>query len=338
MKKRLLIAFAALVAGIGVAVSQDATSTLLQLLLMGSGLHSNDWGTQTNTNLGKIENAIEGYSAVSVTGGSTTLTADQARYQTIAFTGVLASNQTVVFPSTARSLNLVNSTSGAFTLAVNCGAGTSVTLTQSISYRVFCDGTNMAFAPTPIVDPFPVGAMMNYAGASAPNANYKICDGSAISRTTYSALYSAIGTAFGTGDGFTTFNIPDARGRVLAGPDSGTGRLNGWALAATGGEALHTMLTTEMPAHNHAVNDPGHSHGVTDPGHHHGLNFLTAYANGAGAGATTGGGSAGNTSTATTGLTVNSAATGITTANSGSGTAFNVVQPTLVTNCIIRVL
>lgn len=62
----------------------------------------------------------------------------------------------------------------------------------------------------------PVGSIFAYAGFSAPDA-FLLCDGSAISRTIYAPLFSAIGTAYGVGDGSTTFNLPDLRGRVPTG-------------------------------------------------------------------------------------------------------------------------
>lgn len=63
------------------------------------------------------------------------------------------------------------------------------------------------------------GVIFPFAGASAP-AGFLMCDGSAVSRTTFAALFTAIGTAFGVGDGSTTFNVPDLRGRTLAGKDN----------------------------------------------------------------------------------------------------------------------
>lgn len=68
----------------------------------------------------------------------------------------------------------------------------------------------------------PVGTMMPYGGTSAPTG-FMLCDGSAISRATYSDLYTAIGDAFGEGDGSTTFNLPDMRGRFVRGVDNGQG-------------------------------------------------------------------------------------------------------------------
>lgn len=68
----------------------------------------------------------------------------------------------------------------------------------------------------------PIGSMQMFAGSSAP-AGYLICDGSAISRSTYSRLFSVISTTWGTGDGSTTFNIPDMRGAAPAGVGTSTG-------------------------------------------------------------------------------------------------------------------
>jgi hypothetical protein len=60
------------------------------------------------------------------------------------------------------------------------------------------------------------GMVAAYAGSSAPSG-WLLCDGTAVSRTTYSALFAAIGTSYGAGDGSTTFNLPDLRGRVPVG-------------------------------------------------------------------------------------------------------------------------
>lgn len=68
-------------------------------------------------------------------------------------------------------------------------------------------------------DPTPVGTMIASFSTSTP-AGYLFCNGGAVSRTTYSNLYSAIGTSFGTGDGSTTFNLPNMNGRFLMGATS----------------------------------------------------------------------------------------------------------------------
>lgn len=100
------------------------------------------------------------------------------------------------------------------------------------------------------------GMIYMYAGSVAPQG-YLVCDGSAVSRTTYADLYAAIGTTFGAGDGSSTFNLPDLSGRVAIGASSSH------ALASTGGEESHTLLSGEMPAHSHEVPQHGHTNSIT---------------------------------------------------------------------------
>jgi microcystin-dependent protein len=98
----------------------------------------------------------------------------------------------------------------------------------------------------------PTGAVIDYAGATAPTG-FLLAQGQAVSRTTYSGLYTALGGAsspWGQGDGSTTFNLPDLRSRVPVGAGQGTG-LSNYALAATGGEEAHKLVTAEIPSHAH---------------------------------------------------------------------------------------
>jgi len=96
----------------------------------------------------------------------------------------------------------------------------------------------------------PAGAMMDFAGSSAPSG-FLLCNGAAISRTAYAKLFAVIGTTFGAGDGSTTFNIPDARNRTRV----GSGGL--YAIGGSGGNK-----DSILPNHNHTLNlsDPGHRH------------------------------------------------------------------------------
>ena len=76
-------------------------------------------------------------------------------------------------------------------------------------------------------------------------------DGQAVSRTTYSGLFALLGTTYGAGDGSTTFNLPDYRGRTLVGRDTGQTEFD--VVGETGGAKTHTLTTTEMPSHAHDI-------------------------------------------------------------------------------------
>jgi microcystin-dependent protein len=152
------------------------------------------------------------------------------------------------------------------------------------------------------------GTIKADAGTSAPSG-WLHCYGQAVSRTTYSAIFSRLSTTYGTGDGSSTFNLPDLRGRVVAGQDDmgGTsanrltdqsGGLDGDTLGDTGGSETHTLQTTEIPAHTHG----------------------SVYVSG-------GGGIQGNVGT--TGQIGSSGST-------GGGGAHNNVQPTIILNYIIK--
>lgn len=94
----------------------------------------------------------------------------------------------------------------------------------------------------------PVGVVSPYAGTTDPTG-WLICDGRAISRSAYGALFQAIGTSFGAGDGSTTFNIPDARSRVWVGYSADDPAFN--TMGQKAGEKQHTLTLSEMPAHSH---------------------------------------------------------------------------------------
>lgn len=95
-----------------------------------------------------------------------------------------------------------------------------------------------------------IGEIIEYAGESMPGG-YLVCDGSAVSRTEYSELFDVIGTLYGSGDGSTTFNLPDLRGRVVTGLNTTNSNFN--ILGKTGGEETHTLTVSEIPSHNHTI-------------------------------------------------------------------------------------
>lgn len=100
-------------------------------------------------------------------------------------------------------------------------------------------------APLP-VGGLPAGSIMAW-GTNTPPANWLLADGSAVSRETYSSLFAVIGIQYGAGNGTSTFNLPDLRGRVPVGKNAGTFG----TLGATGGAETHTLTEAEMPAHTH---------------------------------------------------------------------------------------
>lgn len=108
------------------------------------------------------------------------------------------------------------------------------------------DGSNLTNLPTSLeyIGDYKIS------GQSSNHGKWLLCNGQEVSRTTYSALFAIIGTAFGTGDGSTTFALPDCRGRVNASIGQGVG-LTGRTLGQVVGTETHTLSIGEMPSHNH---------------------------------------------------------------------------------------
>ena len=95
----------------------------------------------------------------------------------------------------------------------------------------------------------PIGSITLWSASTAPNSNWKICDGSAISRTDYADLFTLISTTYGTGDGSTTFNIPNLTGNFALGVSSSH------VIGSTGGAETHTLDITEIPSHSHDISE-----------------------------------------------------------------------------------
>lgn len=110
-------------------------------------------------------------------------------------------------------------------------------------------------------DTLPIGSMVPY-GNENPPTNWLICDGSEISRFTYSDLFNVIGTSYGEGDGSTTFNLPNKKGKISVGLDTSDTDFN--TIGKTGGEKTHTLTIEEMPKHRHGIRTSSSSGGQVD--------------------------------------------------------------------------
>lgn len=138
--------------------------------------------------------------------------------------------------------------------------GEVATSFESGTIRGFVD---LGYATAELRGATPTGSLTLFAGATAP-LGYLVCDGSAVSRALYADLFTAIGTTWGAGDGSTTFNLPDLRGRAPIGAGAGAG-LTPRALGASGGAETVTLTSAEMPSHTHTHNANGGTGSLADP-------------------------------------------------------------------------
>jgi hypothetical protein len=210
----------------------------LRAVIVAAGLTPNDTDlTQLTKSLLSI------YLDKSVAGAiDVTLTAAESNYHIIDVGGAITANINVIVPSAPGKWTFNNSTTGAFTLTVKTSAGTGIALAQGSALEMWSDGINV-YSSVSGISTVPAGTLIPFAGATPP-AGYLACPSSAtnISRTTYAALFNAIGVLWGAGDGTTTFGIPFfADGQVPVAVGIGTVGQN------TAGA---------MPAHTHNYNQP----------------------------------------------------------------------------------
>lgn len=159
------------------------------------------------------------------------------------FSGLLGSSTGA--QSTPVSTSLPGLTAGEVTAIAEAAAAATATLVAAAAAAV------------------PSGCVLPYGGTAAPTG-YLLCDGSPISRVTYSVLFGLLVTTYGVGDGVSTFNLPDLRGRSVFGKDNmggttasritaaGSG-ITGTTLGAVGGTETHTLTTAQLASHSHPV-------------------------------------------------------------------------------------
>jgi len=213
------------------------------------------------------------------------------------FTGKLSVDATTLkidgteVTSTAAELNLLDGATGGSVVnnkaVIYSGAGDVAATTLTLGgTAITATGTELNYVDgvtsniqtqldTISGTTLPAGSLLPYAGSSAPSG-FVLCYGQELNRTTYATLFGVIGTTYGTGDGSTTFNVPDLRGRAVAGQDDmggssadrltgQSGGVDGDTLGATGGAETHTLTGAQSgtSAHGHTISGGILSGGIT---------------------------------------------------------------------------
>jgi len=237
----------------------DPTTPNISLAIPLRGSDVNTWDTPVNNNMMIVDSIVGGTATLTLSNASVVLSPAQFQAGRIAFNGALSGNVNITFPSSfTKSYTIYNVASGssAFTITLNtAGGGQVVCCPPGQSFDIWNDGANITyhnFGP-------PIGGYINYGGIALPNwitgcsiQPYLNCDGSTFSAVTFPNLFAVLGTN----------TLPDARGRVGAAINQGTGRINssncgldGNTRFAVGG---HEMA--QAHAHAYTFNDPGHTH------------------------------------------------------------------------------
>jgi microcystin-dependent protein len=264
-------------------------------------------------------------------------TIDETRLNGVVLAAPASANMTLTLPAAVNYIGrtlLVKLSSSTYTCTLDGngsetidGATTWALENDDEFVHIISDGSNwhVVALKSASVEGVPVGAGTEYWGTTAPSG-WLFCYGQAVSRTTYANLFGKLSTTYGVGDGSTTFNLPDVRGRVIAGQDdmggssanrltNQTGGLDGDTLGATGGSETHTLTEAQMPLHGHParISSGGASNSVGG--------FLLDADNDANRSAYTG------TPTETIGQQIG---------GTGGGAAHNNIQPTIIANYIIK--
>jgi microcystin-dependent protein len=229
-------------------------STNLGLELQGTGDNSGTWGAVLNTDaLNIIDLAMGGVQTLSLSNVNVNVTTTQSQNNAFRLTGTLTGNVIITWPAIGRTYFIANETSGAFSVTLKAGAGsTSVVIPQGGSGYYTLNVDNI-YAPT--LPGVPIAAVSAFASTTVPSG-WLACNGAAVSRTTYAALFASIGTTYGAGDGSTTFNLPDLRAYFIRGWDDSrgidTGRVFGSTQISANLAHNHTFTGDLMATHIHS--------------------------------------------------------------------------------------
>lgn len=251
------------------------------------------------------------YTPPSIATANTLRLSSNARLNVTGLSGGAAGRVQIIhnvgtFPIVFTYLDVLSLAANRFAFGMTLGGGQSM----EIQY----DATSALWRAKSL--PEPIGTIKSFGGGTLP-AGYLLRDGSNLSRTTFAALFNEVGTAWGVGDGSTTFGVGDDRRRVTVGSGgAGTGTL-GNAVGNTGGEEAHPLTGVEGPSHGHLFSGFSGSADGSEP--------TTGVVAKTTTGGTTNIWAAGGNETNSTII-----------ASSGSGTAHNIIQPSNVVTKMIR--
>lgn len=199
------------------------------------GSYVNSWDQPLNSNFGVIDATMSGTTTIdanTITPGVPFVVLVFQDFETnptpqtnplagqnlrIRVTGSLSFDISVLIPNGRPGLWIIdNQTTGNYAVNVKTTATGSVGVqpTQGFMSIVFCDGVDVALADQGLIKTYisghiQPGTIVIYGVATPPDAGYLVCNGSAVSRTTYADLFAKIGTSWGAGDGLNTFNLPN---------------------------------------------------------------------------------------------------------------------------------
>lgn len=221
------------------------------------------WDTPVNANMTLLDLIVGGITTISLNNANVTLAAAQFQSKGITFNSTLTASVLITFPTSFKKSyeiqNLCTGSSAFYVVMGTTNAATQfITCPPGEIIDIVNDGTSLKYKNLGRI-----GSYWDYAGSSTPLwvtgctvPPWLNCDGSAISSATYPTLFTMLG---GT--------LPDARGRFRLALDQGVGRVSsgvsgvaGNTILSGGGTQAPTIGTSNLPPHNHPVNDPGHTH------------------------------------------------------------------------------
>lgn len=297
--------------------------------------------------LAKFRDDITGALATSGTSSAYTLTTNQ-NYNPSAGT-VLTDGLTIsVRPHATNAAGATLNVDSTAAVPVRTVSGQSIPagyLIAGTPYRFYYNLSNnewIVFGAFGNPYGIPIGGFLDYLSTTPPNSNFVLPFGQALSRTIYAALFAMTGTAFGVGDGSTTFNIIDLRGRTIFGLDNMGGTaanrvttagcgIDGTTVGAAGGAQSVTLLQSALPnvSSTITITDPGHAHSITTA-----IDNLSQGGSGHAYGTTGTSGNVHNTNPASTGISASSSSIN----GNVTQTPVNNMPPCIVLPKLLRVI